>query len=342
MGSERLNTGKKRLSHRSWWKVLRHRLEYSSYRALMALVPAMPRSWLVALARLAGRAGPWLIFWEARKARVNLDLVYGETLSKAGKRRVLRESFENVALTALYFFWSKNLMPENIQDVVEVPQASREVLQRLKEGQRGAVALLAHYGNWELMGVATALLGAPRLNVIVRPLKNPLLDEPVNRYRCRTGNRVIERSGAMMKARQALRRGELVALVFDQNVDPEQGGTFAPFLGLPAATTKAAAILALKTGAPLVPATCEPLPGGRYRLRFDPPVDYQEEGDFERDVQWLTERCNRHLEEIIRERPGPWLWMYKRWRIRPTLEQGPYPDYSKPERRLRRKAAGAS
>ncbi len=327
---------------RSHWKAFRHRLEYGFYRALMVLIPLLPRGCLAPLAKLAGCVGPWLVFWEARKGWVNLDLVYGEALSKTEKGRILRESFENVALTALYFFWSKNLTSGNVQDIVEVPEAGRKALQQMQEGRKGGVALLAHYGNWELMGVATRMLNIPRLNVIVRPLKNPLLNAPVNRFRCRTGNRVIARSGAMMKSLRALRQGELVVLVFDQNVDPEDGGTFAPFLGLLAATTKAAAILALKTGAPIIPVTCEPLPKGRYRLRFDPPVVYTPMGDLDQDVQRLTELCNRHLEEIIRQRPGPWLWMYKRWRIRPTLEQGLYPIYSKPARQLRRKAAGAS
>ena len=316
-------------------KRIRHWLEYIFYRFLMAVIPLLPRKAVVGLARFFGRVGPKLIFWEAEKARVNLDLVYGDSLSRQEKEKILRESFENVAQTSLYFFWSRRLTSDQLRQLVEVPGESLKVASEVTGAGKGAIALLAHYGNWELMGVASGFLNIPRLNVIVRPLKNPLLNEPVNGYRTHSGNRVIERKNAIIKSLRALQRGEVVVLVFDQNADPREGGIFVPFFGLPASTTKAAAILSLRTGAPIVPVTCEPLPEGRYRLRFDPPVEFDPSGDQEQDVERLTAKCNESLEEIIRRRPGPWLWMYKRWRIRPTVEQGPYPAYSKPAKDLR-------
>jgi len=324
---------------RSLWKRVRHRTEYLFYRFLMRAIPLLPHRWLSPLARAGAWIGPRLIFWEARKARANLDLVYGDRLTKADKESILRESFGTLALTALYFFWAKNLTKKSIQDYVEFPENVGRAAEEVEKAGRGAIALLGHYGNWELMGVAVGYLDCPPLNVIVRPLKNPLLDESVNQYRCRSGNRVIEREGSMMKAVRVLRRGELLGLVFDQNVDPSEGGTFAPFLGLPAATTKAAATLSLRTGAPIIPVACDPLENARYRLRVEPPVAFEPSGDFDQDVQRLTEECNRRIEAMIQRKPGAWLWMYKRWRIRPTVERGEYPVYSKPERRLRQKAA---
>ena len=174
------------------------------------------------------------------------------------------------------------------------------------------------------------------LNVIVRALKNPLLDDLVNDFRCRSGNRVIERERSMIKAMRVLKRGEIVVLVFDQSFDPSLGGIFVPFFGLPAATTRAAAVLSLKTRAPIVPTVCEPIPGGRYRIRFEEPVQFEPTGNDEEDIYHLTAKCTNYLEDIIRQRPGPWVWMYKRWRVRPTVEKGDYPDYSKPAKHLRK------
>ncbi len=318
-----------------YWKPFRHRVEYAFYRVLMVSIPHLPHACLVRLARWASFIAPMVVFWEARKARVNLDIAFGDSISRAEKKRIVRESFENVILTALYFFWSKNIDADNLEEFVEVPPASREVMKEVNRSENGTIVVLGHYGNWELMGVAMGYLDFPRNHIIVRQLKNPLLNDGVNAYRSKSGNRIVDRDRAMLPSLRALQRGEVVVIVCDQSIDPKLGGLFVPFFGLPAATTKAAAALSLRTGAPIMPATCEPLPGGRYRLRFDPLIRFSPREDREADIERLTAICSAHLEQTIRQRPGPWVWMYKRWRIRPTRERGRYPRYSKPAKDLR-------
>jgi len=318
-----------------YWKPFRHRVEYGFYQLLMVSIPLIPHVCLTPLARWVSFVAPVVAFWEARKARINLKIAFGDSISRSEKRRIVRESFENLVLTALYFFWSKNINAENLDQFVEVPPASREVMKEVNRSERGTIAILGHYGNWELMGVAMGYLDFPLSHIIVRQLKNPLLNNVVNAYRSKSGNRMIDRDHSMLPSLRALQRGEVVAIVFDQSIDPKLGGIFVPFFGLPAATTKAAAALSLRTGAPIMPATCEPLPGGRYRLRFDPLIRFSPGEDREADIERLTAICSAHLERTIRQRPGPWVWMYKRWRIRPTRERGRYPRYSKPAKDLR-------
>jgi len=321
------------------WKPFRHRLEYGLHQFMMMWISRLPRPGLVVLARFLGWLGSHLIFWEVKKARENLDLVFGSDKSRKEKREIIRESFENAAMIILDYFWSKNFTKETFQEIFEFPDSSRKIIDQLKAQGKGGVALLAHYGNWELLGVGGGFLDIPRLNIIVRPLKNPLLDGPVNRYRSLSGNRVIKRDGySMLRLFRALKRGEFAVLVIDQNVSPEKGGIFAPFFGLPTATTKAAAVLHLRTGAPLLPVVCERRPAGKYIFRADPPFVFEPSGDFDADVERITERCNKTLEDTIRKCPGPWLWSYKRWRIRPTLHRGRYPSYSKPTKKIRQES----
>jgi Kdo2-lipid IVA lauroyltransferase/acyltransferase len=319
-----------------FFKKIRWRLEWLVYQLLLALAPLLPQSWLEPISQGLAALGYRLAFWEMRKGRQNLDLVYGDSKTKAEKEKILRESCQNIALSVLYFFWSRNLDRKMLEKLIDVPVQTKECIRWVNEKGKGGIPILAHYGNWEMIGVMGAYLGAPKLHIIVHPLKNPLIDGIVTRYRKKSGNQLIDRRGAMIRSVRVLKQEECVVIMYDQNADPAEGGTFAPFLGVEASTTKAAAALSLRTGAPIIPVFCHPRPRGRYELVWEPPVEFKPGGDREEDIQRLTELCNERLEERIFDNPGPWLWMYKRWRIRPTREQGRYPDYSKPEKALRR------
>jgi KDO2-lipid IV(A) lauroyltransferase len=99
------------------------------------------------------------------------------------------------------------------------------------------------------------------------------------------------------------------------------------FFGRPAATTSALATLALRTGAPLVPAFAMPLPHGRCRLIYEHPVELPP-ADTADPVRELTQRCSDVLEMHVRRHPAMWLWMHRRWRdvaapVRPTAGMFP-------------------
>jgi KDO2-lipid IV(A) lauroyltransferase len=105
------------------------------------------------------------------------------------------------------------------------------------------------------------------------------------------------------------------------------------FFGRPAATTSALASLALRAGAPLVPAFAIPLPDGRCRLVYEPAVELPPPGTLD-PVLELTQRCTDVLEMYVRRSPHLWLWMHRRWR-RPSrvsdAEEGMFPAAASPE-----------
>ena len=81
----------------------------------------------------------------------------------------------------------------------------------------------------------------------------------------------------------------------------------------PAATTSAVAMLALRTGAPVIPVFALPLEGGRYRLVYEAPVEPPADDDPD-PVHTYTQRCTDVLEMYVRRYPELWLWMHRRWR----------------------------
>ncbi len=114
---------------------------------------------------------------------------------------------------------------------------------------------------------------------------------------------------------RALRAKRGVAIVIDQ--DARRSGIFVPFFGHPASTTPTLALAALRTGAIVVPTFCLPLPGGRYRIVYEPPVSVIDTGDREADVRRLTAHCTSIVEGWVRRHPQFWLWMHRRWKTAP-------------------------
>ncbi len=94
-------------------------------------------------------------------------------------------------------------------------------------------------------------------------------------------------------------------------------------------TTSALAVLALKTGAPLVGVFDYP-ETGRHRIVYDPPLENLPSGRGRADIHALTARVTSIIEEKVRRRPDLWLWMHNRWRSRPPGETAKPGETSQP------------
>jgi KDO2-lipid IV(A) lauroyltransferase len=123
---------------------------------------------------------------------------------------------------------------------------------------------------------------------------------------------VIYRRGAVRRVLRALDADECVAAMIDQHIQPADA-VIVDFFNRPAATTAAVATLALRTGAPLIPVFALPLPGDKFRMIYEHPVEMPGP-DSTDPVRDLTQRCTDVLEMYVRRHPHLWLWMHRRWR----------------------------
>jgi KDO2-lipid IV(A) lauroyltransferase len=176
-----------------------------------------------------------------------------------------------------------------------------------------------HFGHWELSGLMQGYLGLP-LALVARPLDNPRLERILAALRERSGNRVLHKRNAVREILRALRERIGVAIVIDQ--DARGDGVFVPFFGQPASTTPTLALLALRSGAPVIPSFSVPQEDGTYRVVYEAPVEISPSGDRERDVLELTARCTAVVERWVRRHPEAWLWMHRRWKTRPAALAG--------------------
>jgi Kdo2-lipid IVA lauroyltransferase/acyltransferase len=185
---------------------------------------------------------------------------------------------------------------------------------------KGAVVATGHLGNWELAGAAMAARGIP-LDAVARRQANPYFDRLINRARARLGIRVIARVGARRAALAALREGRAVALVADQ--DARRSGVFVPFMGRPASTHRGAAVLALRSGAPLFIGVMTRRSDGTYEGRIER-IAVPAEGDFDERVRVATAAFTRSLERAVRAHPEQYFWHHRRWKTSPPeVRNGP-------------------
>jgi len=283
---------------------------------------SLPRPW-------ARRVGAWLGFlvylFHPRLRRVgqrNLQLAFPE-VSPGDRRRILRGEFRQLGWLFAEFAHFPRYTPQSIDQVIVYD--GYENFQRAVAAGKGVLYLTAHMSAWELGSFSHSLHGHP-VAYLARPLDNPLVDALINRYRCLWGNVAIARRNSTRLVLQRLRQGGAVGLLIDQNVMLEDGAVFVDFLGLPAATTAGPARIALRTGAAVVPAlVLWDAQLGKYRLRFEPPVELIRSGDPEQDVVTNTARFTQVIEGYVRRYPEQWLWVHRRWRTRPPNQPPLYP-----------------
>ncbi|MHB8909206.1 MAG: lysophospholipid acyltransferase family protein [Syntrophales bacterium] len=223
---------------------------------------------------------------------------------------IARDVYRNMGIMAAEFFDIPRLTKENIGKFVEV-EGLEHGLRALEKG-RGVLFFTGHFGNWELSATAAALLIKPAA-VIYRKLDNALLEHLVLRVRSAAGNILIPKEHAMRTLIRSLKRNEIVGILIDQNVAWYEG-VFVDFFGRPACTTNGLALLALHTGAPVLPGYMVRLPDGRYRLVVGPEIELIRTGDRDADVLANTRRFTKVIEEVVRRYPDQWFWVHQRWK----------------------------
>jgi KDO2-lipid IV(A) lauroyltransferase len=202
---------------------------------------------------------------------------------------------------------------------VMLARVSADGLEHLEAAARtpgGVLVLTAHFGNWELLGLAHVLSGLP-LAVVARPLDSAILNRLVEWLRRRTGAELIAKHRALKPVLGALRRGRMVAILLDQNASRAEA-VFVPFFGHPASTSRGLALLALRTGRPIVPIFMHREPDGHHRIVVEPPLWPSPGASTAGAVLELTAECVRRIEATIRRWPEQWFWLHRRWRTRPS------------------------
>src|SRR5437868_5405411 len=306
---------------RSHWKRLRYRLEWFGLLLATKLVPLCSRRVCYHLARIVGALMSLLDRHRYDVALANLEVAFADQHSADERRTIVRESFQYFARTMIDLLWSPRLTEENFSRFIELQNF--EETARGTGPERSIIIACYHYSNFEWLSLACSFLDLTG-TIISQEFKNSLLDPIFKKIREQSGHELIPRERGIVRLYKVLRREGRTALLVDLTVPASQGAVAIDCFGLKTSVTAAHAWLHQRTSTPIIPAHCEPLPGGRYRVVFHPKIAHQET----MTLQQIAQACWDSFEPYVRKNPAPWLWMYKHWRYRPRNADRPYPFYA--------------
>jgi KDO2-lipid IV(A) lauroyltransferase len=284
--------------------------EYALAASLIGAMRRLPLPIAHALARLSTGTLDHVLPKLRRVARTNLEFGLPE-LSASERESIIDGVFESLSRMLVALARFPDLNARNIHDWIEYEGLDHYVA--AKQLGRGVLVATAHLGNWELSAFAHALMTEP-MNVMVRPLDNPLLDQLVETRRALSGNRLILKHDAARLVIRALKNNEAIGILIDQNTSASEG-VFINFFGKLACAGSAFIKFAHHSGAAVVPGfALWDEDRKRYVLRFYPRVELSG------DVQADTQQIHSVIESVIREYPDQWMWIHRRWKTRPAGE----------------------
>jgi KDO2-lipid IV(A) lauroyltransferase len=185
---------------------------------------------------------------------------------------------------------------------------------------KGVLIVTGHFGNFEVAtaaGLASYPHAQGRFYFVRRPFKPRWLDDLVTRRFRRAGFGVLPKRGGLEGILDVLNAGNLVVFPFDQHAS-RKDGVLVDFLGQPAGTFRSVAVMALSTGAPVVPASSWREPDGQHVLRFEDALSPIEHPDANEAIRLNTRAYNAALERMILRHPEQWWWVHRRWKAWPA------------------------
>lgn len=236
----------------------------------------------------------------------HLDL--NETEAKA----LVKDFFETFLSNALEMAGLRFLPADQLLERVQC-QGLEHLDAALSLG-KGAIIVSGHFGTWEFMPHWLSLRGYP-VTTVVRRQNNQLVDAWFEAMRQVHGGKTTDSGFGMRPILRALKRGEILALMVDQ--DNGKAGIFVKFFNKWASAPTGPAVIGLRTGAPIVPLTIFPNKKGKHEFKIEKPLYMQDYEDNLKGQLELTRAYTAILEEQIRRLPRHWFWVHRRWKTQP-------------------------
>ncbi len=280
---------------------------------LLALVNIWPLSYLHCLGERLGRLV--FLFWGKRKKIVlkNLELALGKERSERELRDIFKSSIENIGKGILETIRYPHLSFEQIDKIISVE--GKEHLDGALEAGKGVIALSAHLGNFTLIGKKMSSLGY-QFSVIFRNPENKKIAQLARDLIRQIGTNGIPdkpRKICVSQSIKMLRNNGILFLQIDQNTRAKSG-VFVDFFGYSVPTFTGPVVMALRTGAAIVPIFIVRNDDNTHKIIIDPPVKLELSGDKDRDIVANIARLTKISESYIRRYPEQWWWVHRRFR----------------------------
>jgi KDO2-lipid IV(A) lauroyltransferase len=301
---------------------------------VLVTIRILPHCLLPIIGTIGGRV-IYLIPFFKKLVIANIKTAFPE-FSEDKVKTIAKKSLYNMCLNMLEFAWVDGRV-ERIERCYGMSKELKDAIEKCKAQNKRIIFITPHLGSWEAAGSITPHFGNIHMCAIAKPVKNPYIDKLLNRggREKSKGLEIIFRNGAIQASCKALKEGKCLAMLVDQNTRARDGGAFVNFFGLPVASTTAPGVMMKYCSTHNIPyevlcgAGIRQSDGRVYAHAIPLSKDFHQYKD---EVEILQEIMDIS-EELVREYPEQYLWLYKRFlHIPATLDEETkkrYPFYAR-------------
>ena len=272
-------------------------------------ISKLPRS--VQLAMGHGVGWLWFDVLKIRRqiAIDNVGIAFPEK-SLAERTQIARESLTSMGQTLIEYFIFPFFRTENVREMFDIE--GEQNIQAALSLKKGVIMMTLHLGNGDFAVAGLSRLGYP-MHLISKEFKARWLNDLWFGMRKKHGTRFISPEKSSFEILRALRRNEIVVFVLDQFMGPPIG-VRTIFFGKETGTAMGCALMADRTRSPVVPCYTYRKPDGKMAMVFEEPIPFLDHGLRVQNIAVMTQIYTDKIESIIRQHPGQWMWIHRRWK----------------------------
>ncbi len=270
------------------------------------------------IAHLAGSLGYLMLTQRRRNAYANYAQVMGRSLHDPEVKRVTRQAFRNFARYLIEVMRFPFVTQEELDRRVVLHET--EEFRRALDEQKGVIFVSAHFGNMELAGVQLARKFA-RITLAAEVLRAKRLYEWLVDHRAKHNVRLIPYQQAARTLLTALRDNEFVGFFLDLGIRYDHRGVPIKFFGETAYFPAAPALLAHRTGSPIIQGYALVDQDGLIHGHAFPIIHVDKSMDKDDCVRHITEQLAANMEQFIAKYPEQWYIFRRIWpNVQPIVE----------------------
>ncbi|MBN1255032.1 MAG: hypothetical protein JXA50_07135 [Deltaproteobacteria bacterium] len=294
------------------WEAFGEKLTFIFAPPIVLLIRLIPLSCVYVLGRGMARAAD--IFPGRRKkiAVANLRLVFGTRKSEQEIEAMYKQCLTRTVTSFLESMKFCFLPPSVVKERIKI-RGKKNLDASLKAG-KGIIIAGLHLGNFPLLAAKLAIEGYP-IAVIIKKPRNKYLAQLYIRVTAKIGISFIDGGERRLAAQQSLKQlrgGGIVYIVLDQN--PPYPEIMVDFFGFPVPSYKGPMVLAMRTGAAILPGFIVYDQGWRHTVIIKKPFPIEITEDNERDIAHNLTGLMKLAEEYIEQYPEQWWWWHRRWK----------------------------
>ena len=281
--------------------------------SVMKITGLLPWRAVQAFGEFLGQLGYFLSRRYRKITLDNLKLAFGNSMSQSERVAIAHRTYINLGKGLCETAGLVQFPRDKIKKLVRLE--GKENLESVLKKGKGVIGFSAHLGNFVLPGARLVAEGYPFSFV----LRDPEVKQVAEIFHlclnhlgvgCIT---IPPRKRATAETSKRLRRNEIVCILADQR--EVHKGVFVEFLNHRAGTATGPVVLAMRTGAGIVPMFSLRDAGDKHVVIIEPEFELSSTGRKEEDIYMNTLRLSRIIESYVSRFPTQWFWLHQRWKL---------------------------